>query len=415
MQLTGERILSIDFIRGIAVLGIFMINVESFCYPHPFNPVEFGFENSLDRDVRFWVYTLFQGKFFGVFALLFAIGFDIFLSRLEIKGFGLSAMDIYGRRLLWLFLFGLFHSIFLWTGDILHHYAICGLLLIPFRSLSQKWLLRIVILLVVVLLYNDFKKVETRIVKYDKYEKAILVAEEDRSEAQRADISTWLKITSSKSIEQLDFPRLGGYWDNFHENLKSTRFNFGQFFYSGIAIRTLLLMFMGIWLFRLGVFVDCHQVKYYWRYTLLVLGVGLWMNYNRSYHWTYFFNEPILSFSSGLFETLAKEMLAVGYVLALNGIYQKWSKSFSNGLLSSVGKMALSVYIIQTLVGVFIFYGYGLGFFNAFSRSQLLIVVLLSWLFQLIIVWWYSRSFSNGPLEIFWRKMTYYGSKQRLQ
>ena len=105
MPKSTERIHVLDFIRGIAVLGIFVMNVESFSYPAPFKPAAYGFEVPLDHEVRFWVYWLFQGKFFGVFALLFGVGFDIFLSNLEKRGLGLQSIDVYGRRLLWLFVF----------------------------------------------------------------------------------------------------------------------------------------------------------------------------------------------------------------------------------------------------------------------------------------------------------------------
>ena len=144
-----------DIIKGKDYrLKIMVMNVESFSYPAAFSPAAYGFETSLDHDVRFWVYWLFQGKFFRVFALLFGVGFDIFLSNLEKRGLGLQSIDVYGRRLLWLFVFGVVHSIFLWTGDILHHYAICGLLLIPLRSFSQKGILLSILLLSLVLFYN---------------------------------------------------------------------------------------------------------------------------------------------------------------------------------------------------------------------------------------------------------------------
>ncbi len=117
----SERIGSLDFLRGIAVLGILIINVESFSYPNPWSPYQYGFASDADRTTRFWVYFLAQGKFFSMFALLFGVGFYIFLERLEQKGIGLRAMDIFARRLLWLFVFGLIHAFFIWNGDILYH------------------------------------------------------------------------------------------------------------------------------------------------------------------------------------------------------------------------------------------------------------------------------------------------------
>lgn len=76
-----ERLVVLDFIRGVAVLGIFVINIESFAFADAFSPYRSGFNTGLDRDFRFWTYFLFQGKFFGLFALLFGVGFHLFLEK----------------------------------------------------------------------------------------------------------------------------------------------------------------------------------------------------------------------------------------------------------------------------------------------------------------------------------------------
>ncbi|WP_258099619.1 DUF418 domain-containing protein [Marinoscillum pacificum] len=411
MNHSSERIHGLDFIRGIAVLGIFVMNMESFSYPAPFKPAAYGFETSLDHEVRFWVYWLFQGKFFGIFALLFAVGFDIFLGNLEKRGLGLQSMDVYGRRLLWLFVIGVVHCIFLWTGDILHHYAICGLLLIPFRSFSQKGILFSILALSLVLFYNDYQRVDSRQSKFEDFQEAIAVTSVDRSAEQNKSIESWERVTSQPEQESYDDdnPRLGDYWSNFDENLEHVGFNSGKIFYSGILIRTLILMLAGVWLWRMQVFQDYQSVKGYWLWTLVVISVGLLINYLRSAHWTFYSHEPILSYWRAWTETLAKEILAVGYVLLLNGFYQKLNQPLT--ILNKVGKMALSVYIFQTLQGVLFFYGYGFGYFNLLSRSELLVVILCGWAVQLLVVYWYSMYFKQGPLEYVWRKLTYRAAK----
>ncbi|MEM8896055.1 MAG: DUF418 domain-containing protein, partial [Bacteroidota bacterium] len=116
---TSSRIPSLDFLRGVAILGILFINIENFAYPDSWSPYKFGFDEPIDRATRFWVYFLTQGKFYNMFALLFGVGFYIFLERLEKKSLGLSAMDIYSRRLLWLFVIGVTHAYLIWSGDVL--------------------------------------------------------------------------------------------------------------------------------------------------------------------------------------------------------------------------------------------------------------------------------------------------------
>ncbi|MAE81907.1 MAG: hypothetical protein CMB80_04170 [Flammeovirgaceae bacterium] len=414
MPKSTERIHGLDFIRGIAVLGIFVMNVESFSYPAPFKPAAYGFEVPLDHEVRFWVYWLFQGKFFGVFALLFGVGFDIFLSNLEKRGLGLQSIDVYGRRLLWLFVFGVVHSIFLWTGDILHHYAICGLLLIPLRSFSQKGILLSILLLSLVLFYNDYQRVDSRHAKYENYQQAIVVSPEFRDAEQNKSINSWVRLITPNEAESLDkdHPRLGGLWSNFQENLEHVGFNTGKIFYAGILIRTLILMLVGIWLYRMQIFQDYRSIKGYWLWTIGALIVGLLMNYFRSAQWTFHSNEPILSYWRVWSETLAKEILATGYVLLLNGVYQKLNQPLT--LINKVGKMALSIYIFQTLQGVLFFYGYGMGYYNHFSRSELLVIILCGWVVQLLVIYWYTKYFTQGPLEYVWRKLTYREAKTTL-
>ena len=345
---------------------------------------------------------------------MFGVGFDIFLSNLEKRGLGLQSIDVYGRRLLWLFVFGVVHSIFLWTGDILHHYAICGLLLIPLRSFSQKGILLSILLLSLVLFYNDYQRVDSRQTKYQEYQDAIAVTSENRSAKQNKSIEAWERLIAQPEQEFLNDndPRLGGYWSNFQENLEHVGFNTGKIFYAGILIRTLILMLVGIWLYRMQIFQDYRSIKGYWLWTIGVLIVGLLMNYFRSAQWTFHSNEPILSYWRAWSETLAKEILATGYVLLLNGVYQKLNQPLT--LINKVGKMALSIYIFQTLQGVLFFYGYGMGYYNHFSRSELLVIILCGWVVQLLVIYWYTKYFTQGPLEYVWRKLTYREAKTTL-
>ena len=78
-----KRIPSLDFLRGIAILGILFINIENFAYPEPWSPWKYGYQGAIDHVTRFWVYFLTQGKFYSMFALLFGVGFYIFIERLE--------------------------------------------------------------------------------------------------------------------------------------------------------------------------------------------------------------------------------------------------------------------------------------------------------------------------------------------
>ncbi|WP_421874109.1 DUF418 domain-containing protein [Marinoscillum sp.] len=406
----AQRLGTLDFIRGIAVLGILMINVESFSYPNPFLPNTFGFDGPLDREVRFWVYLFFQGKFFSMFALLFGVGFYIFLERMESKSIGLRGMDIYARRLFWLFIFGVVHAIFIWNGDILYHYAVCGLLLFPFRLFNNKYLVLMMMIIITTLGYRSYQSTVARAEKFYAYEEALTVDSLSRTLEQLQAIETWDRITSipSPDGESIIQARSGGYWSNVLENLGHVEVSSGRFYFQGIVLRTLLLMLLGMLFYRLGIFHNYRLVSFYWPVTVGVLILGLWLSFNWSYHWTYeYYEKPIIKVADGFQALFYKEVLAIGYVLMLNGLYQALLTGSRYQPFSCVGRMALTNYIGQSVICAFIFYGFGLGFYNEFSRTELLPIVIAIWVIQMVFSTLWLRNHQFGPLEWLWKKLTY--------
>nr|WP_071393393.1 heparan-alpha-glucosaminide N-acetyltransferase domain-containing protein [Bacillus tuaregi] len=132
-----ERILTIDIIRGFALLGIFLVNMPAFHSPALM--VSAPEYNGMD----YWLDLLFQmfvqTKFYTIFSFLFGLGFYIFMSRAEQKGLRINRL--FSRRLFALLLFGALHLVLLWYGDILHTYAIAGFLLLLFYKRKPKTLL----------------------------------------------------------------------------------------------------------------------------------------------------------------------------------------------------------------------------------------------------------------------------------
>jgi len=404
----SERIGSLDFLRGLAVLGILLINIESFSYPDPWSPYKYGFASEVDHKVRFWVFFLAQGKFFSMFTLLFGVGFYIFLERLEGKNLGLRAMDIYARRLLWLFVFGLLHAYLIWNGDILYHYATCGFFLFPFRSFTVRQLLGVLVLLGAVLLYNAYERTSDTQRQFDEYTQAVRLNEQERTEADQKTIANWEKRTKLGEPDRsgLEVPRPTIY-QSWVANAEHTKVHQGAIFYQGILFRTLIMMILGIMLYKLGVFRDYRAVKYYWPVTLLILAVALAINYARYYHWTFNYFQPVTSVGQSWLFTFPKEILGLAYVLLFNGLYQKYLIKWKDNAISRAGRMALTNYITQSVICGLIFYGYGLGLYNQYSRSALLPIVVAIWIFQLTASWLWMRKFSQGPLEAAWRKLTY--------
>lgn len=404
----SERIPSLDFLRGIAILGILFINIESFVYANPWSSYQYGYQTSLDNDTRFWVYFLTQGKFYNMFALLFGVGFIIFLERLESKNIGLKGIDIYARRLLWLFVFGVIHAYFIWDGDVLYHYAICGLLLLPFRSIRSKYILLVILFLASFSIIKSVTTTSGRIETFQEYKEATATLKSERTAAQSEQIISWEKRYSKKdaSNEIVENPK-PTYWEGLKKSFEHGTVHKGEFYYQSLLFPTLIIMLLGVVLYREGIFTDYSIWKNYWLISLTVLGVGLFINYIRFYHWTFEDHKPVLAVWKSVLNTFPKEILGLGYILILNGIYQKYFKHVKIKIISKIGRTALSNYILQSIILGFIFYGYGFGMFNKFSRFELLPIVLAVWLTQITLTLIWLNYNKQGPLEKLWRKLTY--------
>ncbi len=405
----SERIPSLDFLRGVAILGILFINIESFVYPNPWSSWQYGYESTIDQHTRFWVYFLTQGKFYTMFALLFGVSFVIFMERIQQKVTGLKAMDIYARRLLWLFVIGVIHAYFIWDGDILYHYAVCGLFLLPFRSMKSRNLVLIVLFLATFLFIKSYESVSKRQKSYSNYAEALYKEATKRTDKDNTLIASWEKRYSEKSpnlSEVVENPKptfLQGVITSY-ENHKVHK---GEFYYQSLILSTLIVMIIGMILFRTGIFSDYNSWKYYWHISVFVLIIGLVINYLRYYQWTYEDHIPNLNTFKALLFTFPKEILGVGYILVLNGIYQKYLRNVRFKVFTKIGRTALSNYIFQSIILGILFYGYGFGLHNSFSRFELLGFVIAIGAIQIICTQIWLRNFKQGPLEFLWRKLTY--------
>jgi uncharacterized protein len=144
----AERIAILDSLRGIALLGILLVNIQFFGLPELQ-----VFDVSVKREsgLNFFTWYVFgagvlEGTMRAIFSMLFGAGVILFISRLEEKKKGLIPVAFFFRRQFWLLLFGLFDAyVLLWYGDVLFMYAICGLFLFPFRKLQAKYLFAITV------------------------------------------------------------------------------------------------------------------------------------------------------------------------------------------------------------------------------------------------------------------------------
>ncbi|MGG2015835.1 DUF418 domain-containing protein [Bacillus sp. S10(2024)] len=368
----NERIHSIDMIRGIAILGIFLVNwptlagIES----RDLTTVYEGF----DRYIRLFYDLFVQTKFYTIFSFLFGLGFYIFMKRAEEKTNHPKLLFI--RRLLILFLFGFLHYVLLWDGDILHNYAISGLVLLLFYKRQPKTLL--IWSLVLLSIWELFVLMLN------------LVALNMTPGA--------LDALSAPVVPLLD-------WNLQVQDRFTT-------FYSEEISGSLIMLPETVGLFLLGLYagkkemfrrvneIDTKLKK--WQIITFLATLPTW-----GIIITYFtMNELYVPFSMISFITLSGKTLFIFYIFTLMRLLQhaKWQKVFRP--FQYVGRMALTNYISQTIVTLFVF---GLLFkMNiTFPLWGGILFCISFYIIQIFISrWWLSR-YQYGPLEYIWRLGTY--------
>jgi uncharacterized protein len=142
VPVTGsERLVAIDTLRGVAVLGILMMNIYAFAMPFVAyqNPLAYGGTEWYNLGTWFFTHVFFDQKFMTIFSILFGAGLVMMMTRAEARGSNYGAA--WYRRNFWLLLIGAAHGYLIWMGDILFHYALVGMLIYPLRHRSPRTLI----------------------------------------------------------------------------------------------------------------------------------------------------------------------------------------------------------------------------------------------------------------------------------
>jgi uncharacterized protein len=387
-----ERILALDVLRGCAVLGILVMNVQGFALPFAAYSNLGVWEAPSRLDTWLWgVAHLFaEQKFMTLFSLLFGAGVALMLDRLERKE--LRAAAVHYRRTLGLLLIGLAHAYLLWYGDILVTYAICALALYPFRHVRPKRLL------VTGLLVLCVAPVVSQGWGYHV---------RHLPEAERAEALAAMRPSEEQIAAEIEAYR-GGWWGQMEHRAKTS-----------LWLETLILAFFTLWragglmligmaFYKWGVITAARSPAFYRRLALGGFGLGVpLVAFGMAYVLQHDFSFRATWLDGGLFNYFGSLGVSLGYI----AVVMLWCLTVAPGpvtrSLAAVGRMALTNYLMQTILCVLIFYGYGLGLFAHLSRSALWLVVLAIWAFQMLVSPWWLARFRFGPFEWLWRTMTY--------
>ena len=389
-----ERASVLDFLRGIALLGILTVNIVIFANPG----TGLGLGDSTitpDRLTLFFITWFAQAKFYSLFSFLFGIGFAVQMRNAEHGDENTTIRFI--RRSITLAVFGILHIVFLWVGDILLTYAVIGLLLLAFKNVSDKalkwWIggligfptLLILGVTLLIVLFRLIPAVEAGCVKMEtEILDGMLKAEND--EIANLQNQTYREAMKSRLIHFLL-----------------------QIIALATAMPAILAMFLS------GLMVGRRKIPMnpmehlplirrmaFWGLLIGVLASGfvaftiLWAPFLTAI--------PVMFYNNNF----AGPVLGLGYAATLTLIYLRTGPSWWNKPIAAAGRMALTNYLTQSVVNTFLFAGFGFGLGGQIGPFGLIGIVIVIYSCQLVISTVWLHFFQFGPMEWLWRAITYW-------
>lgn len=390
----AARIGSLDVLRGFAVLGILVMNIQSFSMIGAayMNPYAYGDMTGANQFVWFLGHLLADMKFMAIFSMLFGAGVVLMSERRTAAG--KPSAGLHYRRMLGLLLFGALHGYLLWYGDILFTYAVCGGWVYFLRRLRPKHLIIVGLISVAVssgisIFWQatipwwppgEIEKLETE--WWDPPPQAV----DHQVEAYRG---TWTQQQAIRSPE--------------------TAFMQTFLLVTNTLWRAGGLMLIGMALFKLGVFSAERSTAFYTRLLavgafvgLPVVAFGVW--FKESSGW----DIRSAFFGGDQFNYWASILVALGWIAAVMLVVKSGVLPRLTARLTDVGRMALSCYLLETIICTTIFYGHGLGLYGSIERTGQIAIVFAVWFVLLGFCPWWMRHFRFGPFEWLWRSLTYW-------
>ena len=412
----AERNHSIDMLRGVAVLGILVMNIYGFAmsFSAYANPLADGGTEIYNLGTWFFTHIFFDQKFMTIFSLLFGAGLVMMMTRAEARGVQYGA--VWFRRNFWLLVLGAAHGYLIWMGDILFHYALVGMLVYAFRNRSPKALITISILLMSVAPFLSFGggvfmgKLQVAAAEYELLQEAgEVLSEEQLQQLEEWEANSIFFGDPAEAVQK----DLDGYSQSYPEvvvyrqptvTMMQTQMTF--FF---IVWRVGGLMLLGMALMKLGILSGERSAAFYKKMMLAGYGIGLPIVLFSAWNLWQHQWEPMWLFRVGMLPNyIASILIALGHVglvmiVIKSGVCSKLMTRFA-----AVGRMAFTNYLMHSIILTTIFYGYGFGLYGKVPRLwQMGFVVAVIGL-QLLLSPVWLRHYRFGPAEWLWRSLTYW-------
>jgi uncharacterized protein len=396
-----DRYISIDAVRGFAVLGILLMNIvgmglPAFAY---LDPTYAG--GSTGADLWTWAVNnvLTDGKMRALFTMLFGASAVLIAERAE--GGRLGPAQTHYRRLLWLFVIGMIHAYFLWWGDILVTYALAGLVIFPFRRLGVRTLIAIGVAVLAALLMANLLVAN---------ELQGLYAAATAPGATPTALGAWREASQLVAPSQaLKLQELAGYRGGFMDALRVRAL-------AARLLQTYLMptdeipeaigqMFLGMALFCSGFFTLRWSSRRYQAAIaigyLLAAPATAWLAWRiQQSHF-----DPLVLNRLEAWQQISRPLIALAHASVLLLVIRAGAAQAIVGRLAAAGRMAFSNYLMTSIITTLLFCGFGFGLYGRLSRFGELAVVAGVWVF--ILAWsqpWLTR-FHYGPFEWAWRSL----------
>ena len=450
----NKRVDALDVLRGLALVGILLMNIEWFNRAI----ISLGAHDTtltgVDHAVGWLIRCFVEGKFYKLFALIFGMGFAVMLLRAKEVGRPFGAWFV--RRMIVLFLIGLAHMIFLWGGDILHDYAIAGLLLLAWVSYNKtktpRYYLKLALMWLAIpiflisfggsifgMIFNDTKyqemwqnELDIYTVVQQKFERDVEVVSQINEVSDSRDSTldetsfTMPTDEESKAIAITDAieQQKESQADIAKEDAAFMQDSYWQATEYRIGFTGLMLMFtpimslvvlmpifiLGFWLVMTEK-ITKHQQHHTFFKLLAHVGLGIGIPLNVAS--IIIIQHPAAEVSGvlqGVGQMLfyvAQYLLSAGYLgIVICALNKKiWQEFFS--AFSPMGQMALTNYLMHSVILTSIFYGYAGGQYGEISRAPQILIVIAIIVSQIILSTWWLNRYRFGPMEWLWRSLTY--------
>lgn len=370
------RVASIDVLRGVALLGILVMNIQAFAMPHAayMNPSAFGSLEGLDGVAWSVGRLFFDFKFISLFSTLFG-------ASLLLAGDASHPR----RRLLWLCVFGCIHGYLIWFGDVLFSYGVVGLLVLGARA----WPVRRLVSAGIACLSISPVVAAIGALCFDLLPAALIADIRTHYDASTA--AAELEIFRSGWLAQLPL-RAAITFDS-----QTT----GLIFETGW--RAAGCMLLGMAALKAKVFEGAVPFSR-WGLVALVAGLavsgpGLWLQWSSHF-----------DFRTWLWAQSLHELGSIGVAAAIGlgvvSVANRFPAALGVRAIGRLGRVAFTAYLMHSIVGTWVFYGDGLGQFGTWSRTSLFVAPFVFWGLQLPMAWWWTNRFRVGPLEALWRGLS---------